>query len=190
MDYHTLTMAQIVSEAEGIAADVERRFGRLSATQLNWKPDPKRWSVAQCLEHLVKVNRELHRPLDEIVEGRTRTRVLERAPVFASFWGRLMVRQLRPEAQLKLKAPSRGVPSASAIDADIVRRFVDQQAQTIRRIRLIDERNRADLILTSPFIWAVVYRAIDAGRIIVAHERRHIAQAQRVVDAPGFPVGA
>ncbi len=56
-----------------------------------------------------------------------------------------------------------------------------------RRIRALDERRYSDVILTSPFIWAVVYRAIDACRIIVAHERRHLAQAQRVMDSPGFP---
>jgi hypothetical protein len=33
----------------------------------------------------------------------------------------------------------------------------------------------------------VVYSALDACRIIVVHERRHFAQAQRVMAAPGFP---
>ena len=187
MDYHSLTLPQIVTEAEAISTDVERRFGSLSAAQINWKPDPKRWSVAQCLDHLIAGNRELHRPIDEIIEGRTTTRVLERAPRYARFWGRVMVRQLRPEAALKLTAPSRATPSASAIDPGIVRRFVDQQADTIRRVQALDARNRGNMILTSPFAWPVVYRAIDACRIIVAHERRHIAQAQRVVDSPGFP---
>jgi DinB family protein len=187
MDYHSLTLPQVVIEAEAISKDVERRFGSLSSTQLNWKPDQKRWSVGQCLDHLIAGNRELHRPIDEIIEGRTRTRALERAPRYARFWGRVMVRQLRPEATLKLTAPSKATPSASAIDLGIVRRFVDQQSETIRRIQALDDRKRGDVILTSPFAWPVVYHAIDACRIIVAHERRHLAQAQRVVDSPGFP---
>ncbi len=187
MDFHSLTLPQIVIEAGDISKDVERQFGGLSAAQINWKPDPKRWSVAQCLDHLIVANRQLHRPIDEIIEGRARTRILERAPAYARFWGRLMVRQLRPEATLKLTAPSKATPSASAIDPGIVRRFVDQQVDTIRRMQLLDERDRGNVILTSPFAWPVVYHAIDACRIIVAHERRHLAQAQRVVDSPGFP---
>jgi hypothetical protein len=187
MDYHALTLPQMAAEAKAIAGDVQARFGQLTATQLNWKPDDTRWSVAQCLDHLINANRELYRPLDDIIDGRARTRVLEHAPALATFWGRLMVRQLRPEAELKLPAPRRAVPSASAIDPDIIGRFVAQQADTIRRIKLLDERDRANVILTSPFLWAVVYRAIDACRIIVAHERRHLAQAQRVMDSPGFP---
>jgi len=187
MNYHSLTLPQLVTEAAAISKDVERQFGGLSTAQINWKPDPKRWSVAQCLDHLIAGNRELHRPIDEIIEGRTQTRVLERAPAYARLWGRLMVRQLRPEAKLKLTAPSKATPAASAIDRDIVRRFVDQQSDTIRRMQLLDERNRGDVVLTSPFAWPVVYRAIDACRIIVAHERRHLAQAERVVDSPGFP---
>jgi hypothetical protein len=187
MDYHSLTLPQIVIQIEAVSKDVERQFGSLSTTQLNWKPDQKLWSVAQCLDHLIAANRELHRPIDEIIEGRPRTRALERAPRYARFWGRVMVRQLRPEATLKLTAPSKATPSASAIDPGIVRRFVDQQSGTIRRMQALDDRKRGDVILTSPFAWPVVYHAIDACRIIVAHERRHLAQAQRVVDSPGFP---
>ena len=187
MDYHSLTLQQIVTEAEAISKDVERQFGSLSATAINWKPEEKRWSVAQCLDHLIAGNRELHRPIDEIIKGRTRTRTLERAPWYARFWGRVMVRQLRPEAALKLTAPSKATPSVSAIDPGIVRRFVDQQSETIRRMQALDDRKRGEVILTSPFAWPVVYHAIDACRIIVAHERRHLAQAQRVVDSLGFP---
>ena len=31
------------------------------------------------------------------------------------------------------------------------------------------------------------YSALDAFRILVAHERRHMAQAERILKADGFP---
>jgi DinB family protein len=187
MDYHTLTMPELQEEADRIARDAEKLFGGLSAAQLNWKPGPEQWGVAQCLEHLINANREMHGPLDEILAGTQRTRLLERVPGLAGLWGRVMVKSLEPESPRRLKAPRSAVPSASAVEPDIVRRFVARQRETIERMRSLEGRDPARVVITSPFLKLVVYSALDACRIIVVHERRHFAQAQRVMAAPGFP---
>ena len=56
MDYHALPMPVLLADIHAIALDAEKLFGSLSAEQLNWKPAPDRWSVAQCLEHLINTN--------------------------------------------------------------------------------------------------------------------------------------
>ena len=40
-------------ELSNVATDSKTIFGSLSAAQLNWKPAPKSWSVAQCFDHLI-----------------------------------------------------------------------------------------------------------------------------------------
>jgi len=45
----------------------------------------------------------------------------------------------------------------------------------------------ARIVMTSPFVSFITYNLLDACRLIVAHERRHLAQAQRVMETPGFP---
>ena len=57
MDYTTLSLAQVQVGLEAMAADVPASFGRLDVRQLNWRPDATKWSVAQCLEHLLAANR-------------------------------------------------------------------------------------------------------------------------------------
>jgi hypothetical protein len=44
------------------------------------------------------------------------------------------------------------------------------------------------MIIVSPVASAAFYSVLDAFRIVVAHERRHIEQAARVTRATGFPV--
>jgi len=31
-------------------------FGELSSEQMNWKPDPNTWSIAQNIDHLIVIN--------------------------------------------------------------------------------------------------------------------------------------
>jgi uncharacterized damage-inducible protein DinB len=48
---------EIVDRLNEVTRDARAAFGGLSHEKLNWKPAPERWSVAQCLDHLITINR-------------------------------------------------------------------------------------------------------------------------------------
>jgi hypothetical protein len=187
MDYLTLTLPQLQAEADAVASTAETLFGSLTAAQLNWKPDVRQWSVGQCLDHLIQSSHLMHRPLDEVIAGTKRSRWLERVPGLAGLWGRIMVRAVAPQGKRRLRASVRATPSVSAIDPGVVRRFTALQRGTVDRMRRLASRDPEHVVITSPILGIVVYSALDACRVIVAHEHRHFAQAQRVMAAPGFP---
>jgi hypothetical protein len=112
---------------------------------------------------------------------------LHRLPLLPALFGRFMVKALSPNSSQKLKAPATAQPSSSSIDPQIVEHFITQQRETLARMRSLENRGPAEVIITSPFAGVVVYSLLDAFRIVVAHERRHFAQAQRVMDTGGFP---
>lgn len=49
-------LLSLATEANELATYAQARFGGLSEGQLNWKPDSERWSIAQCLHHLITTN--------------------------------------------------------------------------------------------------------------------------------------
>jgi DinB superfamily len=51
-------LPDLISGLEAITQATEGVFGKLSSAQLNWKPVPDRWSIAQCFEHLMNANSE------------------------------------------------------------------------------------------------------------------------------------
>jgi hypothetical protein len=55
------------------------------------------------------------------------------------------------------------------------------------QMRALQEVDAARLKVTSPFASFVAYSALDACRVIAAHERVHLNQAGRVMAAPGHP---
>ena len=62
-----------LDEADAIAADANTLFGHLNAQQINWKPRADQWSVAQCLEHLITINREYYPQFGQIIKGEKKT---------------------------------------------------------------------------------------------------------------------
>jgi hypothetical protein len=108
-------------------------------------------------------------------------------PFLPAIFGRLMVKTLSPDSQRKFKAPGAARPSSSSIDPQIVERFIAHQRETLAKMRSLGNSDPARIIITSPFAGVVVYSLLDTFRLIVAHERRHFAQAQRVMETGGFP---
>ncbi len=186
-DWRNASLAETLAEYESVTADVRRLFGGLSGAQLNWKPSAEQWSIAQCLEHLIRSNAGFFPQFDAIAKGQKTARWMERIPGMPGVWGGLLIKSLLPETTRKLKAPAAGAPSASAIDAGIVEQFAAHQQEMMQKARALEPANPGRVILTSPFLSFVTYSALDACRICAVHERRHLQQAERVMASPGFP---
>ncbi|MBO0726181.1 MAG: DinB family protein [Blastocatellia bacterium] len=185
--YQNLTLPQIYDESESIAVDAKALFGHLNPEQLNWKPAADSWSVAQCLDHLISSNQSYDPVFDRILKGEYRKTFLHRLPFLPAFMGRTLIKAMAPDAARKFKAPAASQPSSSSIDPQIVERFVAHQRALLAKMRLVEDRAPAEIIITSPFVSVVIYSLLDAFRLLVTHERRHLAQAQRVMEMKGFP---
>jgi hypothetical protein len=187
MNYQNLTLPQIYDEAEAVAGEAKTLFGHLNSEQLNWKPAADSWSVAQCIDHLISINHEYYPVFDRILKGEYGKTFFHSMPFLPAFFGRVMIKAVSPESRRKLKAPGAARPSSSSIDPQIVDRFIAHQRETLAKMKSLEGMGPAGIIITSPFAGAVVYSLLDTFRLIVAHERRHFTQAQRVMETGGFP---
>ena len=186
-DYTSLSLAEIAAEFPAIARDTQAVFGVLDEQQLNWRPTATSWSVAQCFDHLLNANREMFQAIDAAMNRSRRPTLWQRLPVVPRFLGRMLIRSQAPEATRKMTAPRKATPSLSRIDPGIVERFVAYQSEAAARVRSLDERDAARVIMVSPFASFITYSVLDGCRVIVVHERRHFEQARRVTQEAGFP---
>jgi hypothetical protein len=168
-----------------VAQDAETSFGPLDDRQLNWRPDPTRWSVAQCFEHLLTANRLILQAAQTALRDPPSS-VWQRLPMFPALFGWALIRSQGPDTRRKFTAPVRATPTTSDIPGDIIQRFVDQHHDAAEWIGAIDQRDASRAIMISPFIRVVTYSVMDGLRLIVAHDRRHFEQARRVMLSPGF----
>jgi DinB family protein len=186
MEYTTLSFAQVQAGLEAVAADTQSAFGALDARQLNWRPDATRWSVAQCFEHLLTANRLMVEAAQGALDGKPRS-IWQRLPVLPGVFGRMLIRSQAPQSTRKFTASPLATPAASEIAPDILQRFIAQNHELVRWLRGMDESRAAGVVMTSPFVSFIVYSVLDGARLLLAHDHRHVEQARRVMQAPGFP---
>jgi hypothetical protein len=185
-NFTLLSLAEVAAEFDATARDAFVVFGRLNERQLNWRPGQTRWSVAQCFDHLLNADREMFRAIETAMDRSVPRTVWQRLPVLPRVFGTMMVKSQSPDVRRKYTAPRHIQPASSAIDADIIERFVVYQQGATTRVRSLVEDDAARVIMVSPFVSFVTYSVLDGCRLIVAHQRRHFEQARRVTGEPAF----
>jgi len=186
MDYQKADLATVITAANNVAADAKSTFGNLNPSQLNWKPSPERWSVAQCFDHLLTSNRGYLPIFDSVLAGRKQT-FWESLPLLPGLGARLLIKSLDPATTRKLKAPKNFQPAESDIRATVIDDFVEQQRLIVEKMKATQHLDVDQIIITSPALSVVTYSLMDAYRVIVVHEARHFQQAKRVTEEPAFP---
>jgi uncharacterized damage-inducible protein DinB len=177
------TVDDTVRTIEAVTREAQARFGGLSADALNRAPGPGQWSIAQCLDHLITINRLYFPTFAALAAGRYQPSLWARISPFSGFFGRFLVNSLRPENLKPMKTTARAQP-ASRIAADIVERFVAHQEELASHIRAIPATRDADHTrLTSPLMGLVTYNLTDCLTMLAVHEQRHLNQATRVLHA-------
>jgi DinB superfamily len=179
----------IISDMDAVAADVKATFGTLSNDQLNWKPGEKSWSVAQCLDHIIKTNEQFYPEFAELATGTRKNTFWESVSPLTGWGGRFLIKAVSEDSK-KAKAPSKAIVSPSDIDAGIVDKFAEHIEEVNTKIESVADTDRKKTVVTSPFLVIFTYTLDDAYTVLVEHSKRHIRQARRVMEAEGFPVSA
>jgi len=179
---------------ETVAAEIEKNntaacqlTAGLSEAQLNWTASPERWSIAQCLDHLAVTGGQFKNYFnDAIARGREKWPTTAPIAYEPSFVGGWLIKQVVPEATRKVNAPKVFRPSTSAI-ADPLGKFLNQQKDFSTFVRQAEGLDYNKVRLRSPVTPLMRYSLADAFVVTVVHGRRHLGQARRVRETPGFP---
>ena len=160
---------------------VRAKFDALDGEQLNWRPHINLWSIGQCLEHVMKANGPYFEIFENTVNGTKRATFWERLPLLPAFWGSLVLNSVNPETSRKTRAPKLFMPSRETTSPDIVDSYCRQQRELASALEALAELDLDTHIITSPVASFVTYSLRNALAIIVAHEERHLLQAEKVL---------
>jgi uncharacterized damage-inducible protein DinB len=177
---------EILQKGRQAKEKVQQEFTSLSFDQLNWKPTPESWSIAQCLDHLIASHNAYFRVLEKIKAGSYKMNLWEKYSPFTAICGRIMKDQLQEQVKRKMKAPGKIRPAASALSPQIVEKYLDNLTIFLK---YISDCQRVDIdktVITSPLIGIVTYNLRDAFQFLLQHEHRHINQAIRVKKNENF----
>nr|WKN35247.1 DinB family protein [Tunicatimonas sp. TK19036] len=165
-----------------ITSRFQQTFGTLTAEQLNWKPDPSIWSIAQNIDHLMVINKTYFPILTALQEGTYRPPFMARIGFMVNFLGNTLLKAVQPDRKKKTKTFPLWEPTQSEVSADILKRFEEHQVELARMIEHTTEAVEKGTVIASPANRNIVYKLETAFDIIVAHEHRHFEQAKEVLE--------
>lgn len=153
------------------------KFGKLDAKTLNFKPNPQTWSIAQNVEHIIKVNASYYNVIDAIRNGTYTTPMIAKIPLLPRLIGKIILKGVQPDRRRKVKTFPIWEPTESEISADVIERFSRDQDKLKSLISSSRDLLNSGMVISSPAHRQVVYPLSTAFDIILAHEQRHFVQA-------------
>lgn len=169
-----------------VSEDAERSFGNLSAKQLNLKPSPEKWSIAQCLHHVIVSNETYYTPLQKIIDGKHRNSFYQSIRFISRFFGSYLIKETGPVISKPMKNPPAFAPSESDLPGTIVTDFLKHQQQLSALVKQLDKEDLNNTVISSPALGIITYSLKDMLAILAGHELRHLEQAKRVLLCENF----
>jgi hypothetical protein len=173
IDSYRRQLDAIELDARGLLAGID--------VQLNWQPRSDRWSIGQCISHLI-VSGRAELPLLEraIREGREK-RMFGPEPFRYGFLGNWFVRTMDAPVRMKFKAPKVYRPSTDrfavdALSADFLA-LHDEWRTCLENAEGLD---LSRIRVSTPVTRFITFSLGQEFALILAHERRHVWQARRI----------
>ena len=165
---------------DSITKSFNDEFQILDKKELNWKPNPNTWSVAQIIEHLIVTNKSYYPIFEQLKSNNYKLPVMAKLSFLADVFGNLILKTVSPEYKRKTKTFPVWQPETGNIDTNILSEFSNEQKRLKDEIDDCKELIQQNKILSSPANKNIFYRIDKTFDILIAHEKRHFNQAVQV----------
>ncbi len=174
-------IVQFQNELNQLTVDYNELFGQLSTGALNWKPNAQTWSIGQVIDHIIKTNESYYPIFEGIQKGTYQASWVRHVGFLVRFLGDFILKSVEPLQQKKIKTFPIWEPTTSAISDDIVQKFVVHQKELTAKILENQDFILRGTIICSPANSLIVYTLERAIDIMIAHEKRHLNQAEEIL---------
>jgi len=158
----------------------------LSAAQMNWHPQPGKWSIAQNLAHLNFGYPYLDTLAGSIAAARAKG-ITGNGPFRYGWLSTWIMNSQEPPPKRKFKSAKANSPPP---DLDAAKTLADYLRMGARLTELIQKADGLDLARAKtpwPFKWT----KMPLGALLThmtTHDRRHLWQAEQIRNDPNFPI--
>ena len=178
-----LQLDALLGEYEEVRRRAGAIFAGCTADQLLKRPAEKRWSAAECVEHLNITNRAYLPRISEALRT-LREKNVSSTEAFRLDWNaRLLKYWLEPPSRLRLRTGAAFQPLHAHDPTGVLSGFqslngeLEDKLAAARGLALDAEKIR------SPFAENMRYSVYSAFVLIAAHNRRHLWQAENALKA-------
>lgn len=160
------------------ATDKAKTFKQLPDHQLNFKENPERWSILECIEHLNRYGDYYLPELEKSIVNSKGQASEFTSGVIGNWFANLM--QVKKGKIIRMKTPADKNPLGSKLSVSAIDKFLGQQTMLMT---LLNQARKTDLTRTKVPISLAKFMKLRLGdtfRFFVYHIERHIIQAENV----------
>jgi hypothetical protein len=168
----------LAAEFRAIGESARDLAGRAGG-RLMERPVKGGWSIAECFEHLNLTTRT-YLPLwrGALAEAPAGT-----GPYKTDFWGKVLIWMLQPPPKFKMPTTPAFMPLQTPPVDRVLPEFLACQEELLSALAACDGRAVDQVKIASPFNQRVRYNVWSSFRVQASHQRRHLWQAAKVLQA-------
>ncbi len=176
---------RLISELENMDWQAKALADALTLEQLNWSPRPDAWSVGQCLQHLYITNKVYLLAMSRSLQSQKQSGTRE---IIVGWFGRWFIRNyIEPSSKMKrLQAPKKIKPQQQ-VELSILKSFLQSNLEARQFVFTASAYDVNRIRFKNPFVPMIRFTVGTGLEIVSKHQKRHLLQAERVIQSAGFP---
>lgn len=179
------SLAWFIENSRIITRDIGYYCENLSEEQLNWKPNNSKWSIAQCLDHLIRTNTSFI-PIFKTCEKDSYKLPYRWIPWLPQKIGAKILAEMAPGGK-PMFSPRSWRASKTDYSKSIFDDFITHQQSLTESVKCLINQNTKTKIIASPVFQMIHYNLHDVLYMIIYHEKRHLEQIKRLLNHMDFP---
>lgn len=186
-------LVELQEQTESFLNKAISEWQMIRHSQFGYKVAPEKWSATQCLEHLNSYG-HFYLPEMEKAIHKAKEKGWAATTHFKSGWlGNYFTKLMMPGADgavgKKMSSPKNHYPVSNADSYKVIAEFIEQQEKLLQ---LLDEAQSIDLNKATCSISIsklVKLKLGDTFLFFIAHQYRHILQAEKALKAADVATG-
>ncbi|PSL07392.1 DinB family protein [Cecembia rubra] len=177
-----IKLKEWIIELDKLSEEIREVFGGLDNKILFTKPDSKSWSIAENLDHLIKVNSSYFPIFRQLIDQTFVGAFIGKFKFFTKLFGNMIYTSVSDGGKKKIRTFPLWEPRINEGENDIIEKFLDHQEELKNWIKELEPYIEKETIIHSPANKLIVYSLPQAMDIVIAHEKRHLNQALAVLE--------
>jgi hypothetical protein len=182
-----LLLEKLQQQTERHIQKAIREWQNLSPEVFEQSENTASWNAAQCIEHLNIYGRyyipAIERAIDRAIYRNSRPSPSFRSSWLGSYFTKLMLPEENGIPKKKMKTPAHARPVASLDTRKVIAEFIDQQEKLMQLMERASKINLNGARVPISIAKFIRLKLGDVFMFIVAHNYRHILQAERALAA-------
>ncbi|RUA38244.1 MAG: hypothetical protein DSY77_00290 [Bacteroidetes bacterium] len=174
-------LKDVIKDLKEIEETTINEFQDLREEDLVWKPAPDKWSIAECLKHIIIANSIYIKDIEKRLQ-KAEVKTIE-YPISFSITGKLFLYAVDPKYKWKVPAPKLFKPvKENKVEngMETVKEFLKLQDEIIGVSLKACAYDHQHVHTYSPLSKLLKFNVGEQLYIMMRHTKRHINQARRV----------